>query len=887
MSAADDLAFVTATAIALLWGCGFLLARPLLPRVFRPVLLLVAPFLGFALVSAVAHLVGTLGHPLRSVGWLFIGLTAAGWTMVFTDRRLRRLPRSSLAALALCLFAFLLAVFPLLAVGHLTTVGATIDGISYAVRSEYLQQAPLRAPEIPPGKPWLIWVLAQIDLLRVGDVYVVGVLGALTGRRSYELLSIVPALFFALTAGAVFLWTRYSLRLRRGGALLAAGLTAVSNLLLWPVYDNFLSQVVGTSFLPLLLCVGVEAERRRSWRMAALFGVLLAALVSVYPVFAVYGLAGVLCAWAAVAVLRRRAGARRPARAAPLWWLGAFGATVVSNPFAILRGWHELQMVSHLLGPEGVKSLGRGNILVFPPLVEVIGLVAHAAAAYGTGWRRVPMPVLAALGLGFAVLAGYGWWRLGRRARIAAAAAFLVGAAFAAQQRWGVDFPHGYPYGWFKAISALTPQVLALVAAGIAAVWRLRALRWVAVGAAVMLLAINLKHTLWTQRYVLADRVVLDRELIAAARAARRVAPDAWMLIDLRPGLRQHWLGYLLRDQRIRYREPLFTWDASGPGEGRAFVQYAVVEKALDDSRRKDLGEPWYQPATYARLWGNGEYELRARRDATLGQQAWGRRWARGGSLAVDIVPGRRTLVARFGGETRESGLGAGPARTLQVRLLAMDPDNRFAVPGFARGIALRGGSWLLDLDLACLSGKRTAVDLLAGDGILSEVRLLTARTGDPKACLETASLPAGGAYLEQEVVDGRVRLGVTLVRPENAGVRTYRLGLHVVDPGAQALFGVWSLDFPPGPRVRRGTLELDLRDRSVRGEIDGRTVTVDSARFDVEAGSFQADAVWWQLNPTEQIEIQPTLWFQRTPDGKVAVTRASAGPSFTALADP
>jgi hypothetical protein len=359
------------------------------------------------------------------------------------------------------------------------------------------------------------------------------------------------------------------------------------------------------------------------------------------------------------------------------------------------------------------------------------------------------------------------------------------------------------------------------------------------------------------------------------------------MLLDLRPGLRQHWLGYLLRDQRIRYREPLFTWDASGPGEGRAFVQYAVVEKALDASRRLELGEPWYQPATYARLWGNDDYELRARRDATLGQQPWGRRWPRGTSLAVDIVPRRRTLVARLGGETRESGLGAGPARTLQLRLLAMDPENRFAVPSFARGVALKGGSWLLDLDLACLSGGRTAVDLLAGDGILSEVRLLTARTGDPKACLETARLPSGGAYLEQEVADGRVRLRATLVRPEHAGERTYRLGFHVIDPAEQALFGVWSLDFPPGARVRRGTLELDLRDRSVRGEVDGRPADVPSGRFDVDAGSFQADAVWWQLNPNEQIEVQPALWFQRTPGGTVAVTRASPGPSFTALADP
>ena len=244
-----DLAVVTGVAAALLWGCGFLLAW-LVPRSYRPLLPLLAPYLGLALISAVGHYASAAGRPLRSVLWLFIALAAAGWAGLVFNRRLRRFPRSSAPILAVCLLAFALAVVPLLSLGYLTTLGTAIDGISYAVRSEYLQDAPFGLPDIAAGKPYLGWVRGQIELIRAGDVMLVGVLGMLTRRRSFELLSVVPALFFALTAGSVYVWTRVSLRLGRRGALLAAILTGLSNLLLWPVYDNFLSQAIAVGLIP-------------------------------------------------------------------------------------------------------------------------------------------------------------------------------------------------------------------------------------------------------------------------------------------------------------------------------------------------------------------------------------------------------------------------------------------------------------------------------------------------------------------------------------------------------------------------------------------------------------------------------------------------------------
>jgi hypothetical protein len=114
------------------------------------------------------------------------------------------------------------------------------------------------------------------------------------------------------------------------------------------------------------------------------------------------------------------------------------------------------------------------------------------------------------------------------------------------------------------------------------------------------------------------------------------------------------------------------------------------------------------------------------------------------------------------------------------------------------------------------------------------------------------------------------------VLRPEGAGERLYRLGLHVNEPFQEKLFGTRSLDFPPQPRVQHGTLEIDLRDRSSRGEIAGHPIQVEVSSFEHDAGSFSAAAVWWQFNPLEQLQIEPMLWFLRQRTGAVQVLKAT-----------
>lgn len=849
MTVLPGLLAVAAVAAGLLWGWGLPLSFLLLPRRLRPLLPLVAPFLGFAVIAALGQASVALGGTLRHVRWPIAALAACGWVLALARLRLRRIPRSSAPALALCLLAFLLAAVPLFALGYLTAVGGTSEGISYALRSEYLQDSPARPAALQPGKPWLDQVNGRILPIRLGDVCFVGLLGLLTGRRSFELLTVVPALFFALTSGALYVLTRVGLRLPRHAALLAAVLAAVNNLLLWPAYDGLLSQSLAIAMLPLALCFGVEGQRRPDWRTAALFGVLLSALAAVVPVYAVCAFAGVLLFWAAAWLLRPGGRRGRLLGHAAVWWLGI--AVCAAAAFALARAVTERGLVSLAPAPGGAQQAGTGNTLVFPPFLEIFGLVAHAGEAYGRGLPQVLLTFLTPLGLGLAVLALFGAWRLAPRARLAAAVLLPTGLAFAVQQRW--------------MISALAPLALALVAAGLRALWRLPSERWLAALAGLLLVGINVRHTLWSQSYALETRIVPDRQMIEAAQAVSKLGPDEWLLLDLPRDPRRHWFAYLLRDHRLGYR-------AETSGDATALYRYALIDPLLD--RRGVLGKPWYDPASYSRLWSNDRYELRRRSDAAVASARWDRRWPDGEAMAIDISPGRGTATFSLGAEARELGLGTGTPRTFQVRLLSFGSGVRLALGTGSRPVEIPPGGWLVDVDLGCAGAGQIVLGHAGGDALLAEGKVLAESTGKKGACLETVPVKAGAVWVEQRLLDGnRVRFDALLVRPRASEPRVYRLGLHVAESRGKS-FGVWSLDFPPESQVQQGSMEIDLDDRSWKAEIDERPVRLETTSFETAEGTFEGALVWWRLLPNEQVRIHPALSFKRL-GGTPEVTRS------------
>ncbi len=866
-----------AIAIGVLGGCG-LLWRPLLPWRARPFLVLLAPSLGLALVSGVCHLLGGAGLPLAAIAWLFAVLAVAGWGTALVRRRLLRPRREIVAVLAVCGLAVLLASLPLIGLGYLTSVGATSDAVSYTARSEYLQHAPLRVPPAAEGLP--VQGLLQAHLqMRAGDVYLLGLVGLLTGHRSYQILTLIIALFFGLTPGAVFVWARLALRLRRRAALLAAGLVAINNLVLWAVFDNFLSQAVGLSLFPLLYLFAVEGVRQRGWRSAAVFGALVATMASIYPVYALYALAAAGIYWVAAWLPGHRT--RELPRLAA-WWLTAAGCAVLVNGLALVRAFRELGVMSLLLTPRGVRILGAGDILVFPSVYEVGGLVCHAAAAMTVSPWPLPRGSTSLLALAAAAFALHGWWRLAPRPRLAAAVLLLVGAALAAHQRLAVNPPDGYPYGYFKAVSILPLQVMVLVAAGIAAAWRRPGWRAAALLALLAIAGLNLMNSLWSARWAWKN-TLLTRDLIATERVAAALPRGAWVMMDVDPSppLRKTWIAYLWQD-RVRIWSPR---DALSPP--LPFFRWAFVERDLDRLRRRTSTEPWYDPTRYGVVWQTPRFVLRERRDGLLAEMRWEAPLLRpGGSLEIELQPRRHGVAGLLAGSPSAAELADGTPRRVRVSAFgAGDADTRLEVEG-AGSVALGAGGWVLDFDLGCRRGQPRVRLRNAGPGdvLVSEVAVAGSPVAGARPCLAVEALGTGAAYVEQEVAPPRLRYQALLWMPRDHDRRSFHLGVHVTNVASAALFGVWSLPFPAGKRAHRGSLEIDLSDGRSRAEVDGRPARVGVVALDLERGSFGLSTVIWQVQPVAQISVDNLLWFSRAADGTIAVTRVNPHSPVTVI---
>jgi hypothetical protein len=896
MTVTLQIAACCGVAIGLLWGCGFLPARLLLPWRLRPFTVLLAPFLGLGVVSSLAHYLSASGLPLRRTAWLFVVVAAAGWVAALR-RPPRRPPRQVLAALAIVLLAFGLAVSPLLRLGYLTTVGTTSDALSYVARGEYFQDAPLARPELIPGFPHLTWVHSQF-FLRVGDVYLLGLLGLLTGQRSFELLTVTAALFFALTAGAAFAWGRGTLRLPRDAALLGALLVALSNLLLWAVYGDFFSQAVGCALVLPVVGSGIEAGRRPSWRSAALFGLLEATLVSIYPIYACFAALFVALLWAVEIALRRH-GRPRAALRRLGWGLAAAGLALACNGVALAHSVKELRFLAGLAGPLGAEAVGRGDVRICPAPTEITGLSAHAGMVYGAPAFELagpPLLVAAMLLCGFAL---YGWWRLGARARIAAGVVLGASVALAAWQRWILDQPWCYAYGYYKVVSIVALAFLPVAAAGLAAAWRDRRWRWIAAPLALLVVGLNLWQAAWTADYAF-DRVIVDRRLIAAARVATAQPSGSWVWIDVARSLRQNWLAYLIQRHPLLFRDKIFML-SPGPLDPAARADYGVIERGLDERQRDALDEPWYNPTISTRIWRNDQYELRRRAGSSLATLRFARAaWPPATALEVALDGGPAGFAeVRFAGAAERVRLAGGGPRHIQLFLFSAAPAADLAVEG-AGGAAgapmsLGPGGYLLDLDLGCVPSGASRIVFRHRAGALFLRRWQATAADVPRrggGCLQTVPLQVGMGYVEQRVISpGQIEYAVTLLAPPGAGERTYRLGLHAVQEKTAKLYGVWSIDFAANTRVQEALLRLDLGRRTAQATADepgagDHPLRVEITSLIVDQGDFESDAVWWQFNPLKQVLIDPILWFSRHGTA-VEVTRTAAGGRMAILQVP
>ena len=112
------------------------------------------------------------------------------------------------------------------------------------------------------------------------------------------------------------------------------------------------------------------------------------------------------------------------------------------------------------------------------------------------------------------------------------------------QQRFGMDPPHGYPYGYFKSISLVALMLVPLSVQGLVRLLHTRYLRYSAWIFLCGVLLLNSFNTAWTLSYVLDDRIAVDKDLIAVEEVAQLVPAAKWILLDLQPGVEEYWLGY-------------------------------------------------------------------------------------------------------------------------------------------------------------------------------------------------------------------------------------------------------------------------------------------------------------------------------------------------------
>ena len=877
-------------SILLLWGMGMAVLALLTPRSHRREVVLIAPFFGFGLISGICHYLGALGLSVEQFAWVLILLAGIALVVVIARRRIGLNLRRHWKIIAICIATYIIATLPLIRLGYLTTVGTTIDGLSYAVRSEYLREAGLVRPDIPGGRPFYGWVAAQIDLLRVGDVYFVALVGALSGARSYQLLTTTAALFFALAPASVYVLSRRTFHLQEPAALLAAGLVGIHNLLLWSVYDNFLSQAVAMSLFPLALSFAIEAVRTLRLPEAVGFAVLFTALISVYPVYTLpVVVSGVL--YGAVLGVRRVWSDRQ--RALPtivrylVWTAGVIVLSLIWNGVAVQRALNELGFVGRLLDPEQAWTVGPGNIVVFPPVSEAAGLIAHVSSAYDLGAWQLPTGDLVALTIVVGALIGFGWWRLPAKARLAPAIALAVTLGLALQQRFGVNPPHGYPYGYFKAVSLVALTMSPLLAQGFFAILGMPRLRHVAWLLLVGIVGLNVINTLWTIRHVLEDCIVVTREVIEVAPGLHDLPPDEWILLDLQPGITQHCIGYLLKDHRIRYRERLFTQHVYDHTYPPPTCQYALIERQVDALRAEQriLDEPWYNPQMYEIVWSNGVYDLRHRTDAVLADlkpDVSQRYWGAEESLQIMVDAANGHLEARLGTDQVLAGDVSDQPRTLQVTLLVLTDTAEIHLAETT--VALSPGVWLADIALGDSDGVRLE-NTGTAPVLLHRIKALEVDTGDPDQFLELEQRPEGLAYVTQSSGETDLAYEVTLLRPADDSLFVYRLGVHIFDPVTSQLFGVWGLDFG-SERLQQGALRIDLATQTAQGTVGDTQVPVDMGHHEVESGDFEVQLVWWRLDSSSYLSLYPSAHFTRDAEGWVQLEAASEIP-VTILTSP
>lgn len=612
-------AVLALAGLALLTLAGLAPARVLRSRRSATWLPLAVPAIGLATLSALGH---ALSHLPRGTDWSagpMLGVLGLLGGLAWRGRARRRSRRLHVGAWLAAAVGLALGLWPLVDVGELTAVGHNIDAVVYVAGAERLQRMGMeRAPEAAVEDPIASLGRGLVATgLRQGDQFFLATFASLTSLRPHHLFSIVMAFFGALLPLGVFAFARRALHARPAAATLAALFAAVHPLAHYVRLSDYFSQAAGMACFPFAALALVEAPRDRSWRGWALAGLLVGALVTLYPIYLAY-LAPLLL-FALLVPGSRGLRAR----------LSGFARLLAAGLAALLLfpyGWRlVVQALPYTLfvAGGGLNDLyEQGAMRAFAHPGVAFGLVDPLSLEYAA--TPPTHPVVAVLLIVALALAGFGVAAARPRARLLALVLVATLGAGAAHQRFAL----GFPYGYYKVLALFAPWLSALVALGLVAAWR-RARAWptprgalarLAVGVAGVALSAVFARQCWvTTRELVGPRLVADHAQLELEQARALLPPDEPLLwLDTRwPG--RAWDLYLLEHPGNYDRDAPPGYAAAIENESPRLIRHALLARGALPLV-PHAGEPWWDPASHEVLWSNGRFRLLRRRDGAVAE---------------------------------------------------------------------------------------------------------------------------------------------------------------------------------------------------------------------------------------------------------------------------
>jgi hypothetical protein len=567
-------------AFVLLFGAvGYAPARLLLPDGLRPYLALLVLPLGAVTTGFALTLLGFLRVPFDASLPLVAAAGAAA--SIYARARLgpHDTPPAHGRALGLAWPAYLaiviaaIALVPVFRAGFATVVGQNGDAVLAVGTAEFLQDA--RPTETKPELA--VDQMPNVWRSKYPIYYALAGVAQLSGLETTRVFATLMAGMLALVAVGFYLLASYALRAGPVAALLTMGLVALDRILVYLAIHPYHNQIWGIFALAFTLLFGLAWLREPRARTFLLFAALFVFGAFAYPLalpFPIVAL-GVAAFLGRRDLPRPRMPRGRTLTISVIAGVLALPVVVVLGKGIVEKTWSAAEVIAPGSDLYGWRGIGE-----YIPFHRFFGLVDP--------WGiHIPMLILL-----FAAVA-YGLWRAPRD--IGPGLAAMVGGALL----FGLYFFHR-DYGeffYFKDLSFLGPFPVLLAVAGLVALARRP--NALARGAAVAgIAAMIAASAAGSHREIDSTYDMLTRDLIDVRDWSGELPPGDSVRIDIRPGSRQLWAGYLLAGRPVSATDPL---------TGSTFP-YPHVSKKADYALTEDGVRPSFAPP--APVFRNEDYAL-------------------------------------------------------------------------------------------------------------------------------------------------------------------------------------------------------------------------------------------------------------------------------------